>query len=89
MEKGKILTGIVKCKIVAYRNENLSIREIVVRLNRSKNIISNYLKNPETFFYGSKYIYNRKTSKFIKKIQEELQELHLTMQLAAKRLKQY
>lgn len=49
MPKGKYLTDEEKGKIKAYHDDNKSIREIARKLNRSHNVIMNYLKNPESY----------------------------------------
>ena len=47
MPRGKQLTAFECGQINAYHKENKSIRQISLLINKSKNVISNYLKDPE------------------------------------------
>lgn len=52
MPRGKFLTDVEKGRILAYKEENISIREIARRLQRSLCVVQNFLKEPIN--YGTK-----------------------------------
>lgn len=52
MPRGTYLSEVEQGEILAYRENNLTVREIVHRLKRSHHVVVNYLKDPE--LYGSK-----------------------------------
>ena len=58
MAKGKILSDIEKGKIIAFKEQNLSNREIARRLGCSKDSINNFFKKGEN--YGKRKRYGRK-----------------------------
>ena len=60
MGKGKQLTSEEIGKIMAYRDEGLSMEQISVKIGRSKCTICHLLKDPEN--YGTKKSTGRKKS---------------------------
>lgn len=52
MPRNRLLTELEKGQILAYNRENLSLREIGRRINRSHIVVRNFLSNPST--YGTK-----------------------------------
>lgn len=49
MPRGKILTDLEKGQILAFKAENLSLREIARRLDRSLRVVQNFLKSPTDY----------------------------------------
>jgi len=49
MGRGKALTPVEKGKIIAYKECNLTYRQIAEKIGKSKNVICNFLKNPANY----------------------------------------
>lgn len=58
MPRGLSLNDIEKGKILAFKEEGLTISEISRKINRSRRVIQNFLKNPD--LYGKKKRRGRK-----------------------------
>lgn len=49
MGRGKILTAEERGKILAYRDSNLSTRQIAEKIARSQSVVCHFLKNPSNY----------------------------------------
>ena len=52
MPQNRLLTELEKGQILGYKRENLSLREIGRRINRSRIVVRNFLANPSTYRIG-------------------------------------
>ena len=62
MPHGIRLTELEQGKILAYKDSGMSIHQIAEKLNRSRKVISNFLRDPSSYIYKKKRGVRRKIS---------------------------